>query len=202
MKKQPSLVMVGILLLAICQITTAQSRREAESMKYRDLEKKYSIPGAVLTNFYIVHDGINDVVSTKYIQPADVYQISYLDGEDEMQAFYLDATPAGDPQLLATGHYTTWEAFPEDVQNKLVKFNPETLKQFYVITKDGNIDYFALQQAGDNQVLVKYDANGMVSSNMVFDARKAAKREGRYYKYYKVALNDNKKITDFLFAAK
>lgn len=204
MKKQSSLVIAGIFLLALCQITIAQSRYETESMKYRDLQKKYSVPADVLTNFYSVHEGINDILLVKYIQPAEVYQISYLDGEEEIQAFYLDGTPTEDPQLLATGHYTTWEAFPEDVQNKFVKFNPQSLKQFYVLTKDGNTDYYTLRQDGDNEVLVKCDANGFVSSNVVYDAKRAAKKEGRYYKYYRVAYNEGNtnKITDLLFARK
>jgi hypothetical protein len=201
MKKQLSLVTAGILLLAICEITTAQSRYETGKMKYRDFEKKYSIPAPVVATFYSNHSGIDNVVQTKYIPAAEVYEITYLDGEKEVQSFYLDGTASEDPQLLAVGHYSTWEEFPEQVQNKLTRFDPQSLKQFYVIDKDGSVDYFALRQAGDNQVLVKYDANGLVSSNIVYDAKKAARKEGRYYKNYKVAYNTTK-ITDLLFAQK
>jgi hypothetical protein len=168
MKKQTSLVLAGILLLAICQITVAQSRYETENMKHRDLEKKYSIPSAVLSNFYKDHSSVTNVVLTQFIKSSDIYEISYLQNGKEVQAFYSSGTANEEPRLLATAYYSNWEEFPANVKAKLGKYDPSTFKQFYVVVnKDGNT-YYSLKEVNNKQVLIKYGSDGIAGTSRIY----------------------------------
>jgi hypothetical protein len=200
MKRQSYGRIIGLALISLSNIVIAQSRYEIESMRYRELQKKYSIPVAVLTNFYNDHPDADNVISTRYIAPAEIYEISFLSDGKEVQAFYQDGTVIEKPQIVAVGYHSTWEEFPETVKNKMTKYDPSLFKEFYVVEKDGLSDYYSLREVNNRQVLVKCSSDGLLSANVIYDGNRAARRESKYHPYYKTSYRSNPSISDYVFA--
>lgn len=207
MKNASYIIIIGLFIFSFSQSISAQSRAELENGNNKQSEKDYSLLLPVLTAFYHDFPGVNDISYATYITPADVYHISYNSGSKAKDIFYADLNDINDYTQVASGNYLTWDQLPLTVSNKLgTSFDRATLKEFYMLEKDGTNNYYSLRVDGDNRILVECSENGRVSSSLIYNVekeiRKAEKREGRYYPYYKVSYGYNisdKHISDYLF---
>jgi len=193
-------MIIGLALISLSNIALAQSRSETENMRTNEFQKKYSVPVVVLSNFYNDHPEAIDITSTRYIAPVEIYVISYIQDGKEKQVFYQDGTVTEKPQIVASGYYSTWEEFPENVKNKMVKYDPTLFKEFYVVERDGLADYYSLREVDNRQVLVKCTSDGLVSTNLIYDGNRAARREGKYHPTYKTSFRSNFHLSDYVFA--
>jgi hypothetical protein len=192
------------LALSLCLLTVfqsiAQSRSDIERYGYKQTDQS-SVPIVVLSSFYKEHPDINDVVYSRYISPADSYQISFIEDGKIVDTYYTDDVN-GDFKQVLSGYYLTWNELPGFVKTRLDNaYKSESLTEFYIINNNGEESYYALREIEDNRALVECDANGRLSSRIVYDAEKAAKREGRFHPIYKTSYNlDKKHIADYIFA--